>query len=638
MFLPALIDDSIVGGQLYPIQHINYKLGKGAKPNERLGKYLWISSAKCGGVGSHNYDTGEFPMFLRVPPHLGKAEGAQQLNVLEGALKSALFAFTLWPTTAEPVVGASGGQFSTGEITRLLRQFSQLSRIVLWPDAGASQDRFVIARYRNLKNLVDQISMGKIEVFVAWWGQTDKSAPDPDELSVDDVLQVMRLPWAESEFAQGETPPMQELPPPQLEQVFLAAYLKLQLPSHNDLAPEDFESKNCQAIWSVIKRDELMGVSPTIESVAAHLDFDKLGEPRKLVEDLKDLAVDPQNLDSYGATLALLSGRRKLIRAAGALADGAADGSKNLSELCTKAIEKLQQISAIGAKPSPIRLSDAVMFALTDLSARQELPEASSISTGYPNLDRKLNGFRSGELIIVGARPGAGKSTLALNLGMNAAQAGHCTLFISLEMTVMNLAQKVLSKESRVWYRGIADGQNLEEAHWEALYSTVPKTDIDFYLDTTAIKSVADAEKVLKATQLASGNKVEMLIVDYLQLISMDAVRGDNMNYAVGKITREFKSLALRLGIPIILLSQLSRGVESRNDKRPVLSDLRDSGSIEQDADKVLLLYRDDYYTKGESLKPGVVEVDVAKNRNGETGVTNLHFKAQISSFSATGY
>ena len=257
----------------------------------------------------------------------------------------------------------------------------------------------------------------------------------------------------------------------------------------------------------------------------------------------------------------------------------------------------------------------------------QDIP---GLSTGLRDLDKKINGLNKSDLVLIAARPGMGKTSIALNIALNVAKKTDKTVaFFSLEMSREQLVMRLISNESFVDNQKLVTG-NLTEEEWGKIglaSSALSQTDIRVDDNPT----ITVAEMNAKCRRL---DNLGLVLVDYLQLMnSANGKVNENRVLAVSEISRALKIMAKELSVPVICLSQLSRANESRADKRPMLSDLRESGAIEQDADEVLFLYRDDYYNENSEEK-NVAECIVAKNRHGETGTVKLQWLPQFTTFS----
>jgi replicative DNA helicase len=275
---------------------------------------------------------------------------------------------------------------------------------------------------------------------------------------------------------------------------------------------------------------------------------------------------------------------------------------------------------------------------LGELYERQE--HVTGVPTGWDDLDKVLAGLHRGDLIIVAARPSVGKTALALNLAVNAAKEGVAVGVFSLEMSAEQLVMRILSSESRVDGQKLRTGR-LSDNDWQPLMQAMGRLDTcDLRVDDTAGLSIMELRA--KARRMFRGDKPGLLIVDYLQLMQPQNKRSENRQVEIAEISRGLKILAKELDIPVVALSQLSRAVEQRADKRPMLSDLRESGAIEQDADVVMFIHRDTYKRDesaddgpGGSHMPakGLAEIIVAKHRNGPTDTVSLVYHESFMRF-----
>lgn len=280
------------------------------------------------------------------------------------------------------------------------------------------------------------------------------------------------------------------------------------------------------------------------------------------------------------------------------------------------------------------RLKDVLMDVYEEAEERYENRNEdrgiTGLPSGFDDLDRMTAGFQKSDLIIVAARPSVGKTAFALNIAQNVGVKTKETVAVfSLEMSLRQLVQRVLCSESRVDASRMRTGY-FEDGDWEKMTNGISQlAEANVFLDDTPGLNVYEIRA--KCRRLKKEHGLGMIIIDYLQLIAGRG-RGDNRQQEVSEISRMLKQLARELDVPVIALSQLSRGVEQRQDKRPMMSDLRESGSIEQDADIVAFLYRDDYYDK-ESEKKNIIEIIIAKQRNGPVGTVELVFLKQFNKF-----
>ncbi|ASS69218.1 replicative DNA helicase [Paenibacillus sp. RUD330] len=269
---------------------------------------------------------------------------------------------------------------------------------------------------------------------------------------------------------------------------------------------------------------------------------------------------------------------------------------------------------------------------IEDRYANRSKGGVTGIPSGFPDLDRMTSGFQKSDLIIVAARPSVGKTAFALNVAQHAGvRAGKKVAVFSLEMSSAQLVQRMMSAEQNVDASKLRTGY-LEGDDWERLTLAVGSlAEADIYIDDSPVMTVQDiAAKCRRLHKQCEG--LDMILIDYLQLIAGRGKSGDNRQQEVSDISRTLKQLARELDLPVIALSQLSRAVEQRQDKRPMMSDLRESGAIEQDADIVAFLYREDYYDKS-TEKKNIIEIIIAKQRNGPVGTVELAFLKNFNKF-----
>lgn len=291
----------------------------------------------------------------------------------------------------------------------------------------------------------------------------------------------------------------------------------------------------------------------------------------------------------------------------------------------------LEQSAAAEKTFKPI--GEVAVSRYEEIERRAESPTGNGVTgltSGYPDLDRMTTGFQPSDFIIVAARPSVGKTAFALNIAANVGIRARETVGIfSLEMSSGQLVDRMICAEANVDAGKLRTGR-LDPEDWTKIATAIGHlNDAPIYIDDTPALTVQDIR--LKARRLQREHGLGLLIVDYLQLVQTRR-RGENRQQEVSEISRTLKQIARELNVPVIALSQLSRAVEQRQDKRPLLSDLRESGSIEQDADVVAFLYRDDYYDR-ETEKKNIVEVIVAKQRNGPVGTVELVFLKNFNKF-----
>lgn len=300
--------------------------------------------------------------------------------------------------------------------------------------------------------------------------------------------------------------------------------------------------------------------------------------------------------------------------------DGEAD-AESLINACRQKLDKLHQLKK-AEMPVPV----GELFSTIDEHIRTviELGGVPGIKCGYPDIDNKTNGFRPGQFVLIAARPGNCKTTIALNMAVNMARMGKRVLVYSCEMSNEELTMRLVSLVAQVPFQAIlkADMIGTEPERLEGARATI--ANLPIHLVDSSNVSVHTINSHCEAAQRA-GKPYDCVFIDYLQLMKTRRRKDDNHNLEISEISRGLKLLARERALPVIALSQLNRAVETRQNKRPILSDLRDSGSLEQDADLVFGLYRDEYYNP-DTDRRGDIEVIVLKNRHGDAGTVVLRF------------
>lgn len=323
---------------------------------------------------------------------------------------------------------------------------------------------------------------------------------------------------------------------------------------------------------------------------------------------------------------------RKLIEISEVVSEEAKEGLKSSADILKQAEQQMLSVVDNGVQNTE-SLSNILVRTLDELNARAKNGgELNGISSGLVALDRVMGGLKKSDMIILAARPSMGKTALALNIAKNVAMNKTPTLIFSLEMSKEQLAQRLLSSESRVNASRI-NHATLTSGEWKAVINAVSWIgNSPLYIDDTAGQSLSEIR--MRARRLVREKEIGLIAIDYIQLIQGSREYLGNRVQEVSEISRGIKALARELNVPILALSQLSRSVEIRADKRPQLSDLRESGSLEQDADIVMFLYREEYYERDNAENQSLAEVIVAKNRNGATGSANLQFEKEFVLFS----
>ncbi|WP_027094459.1 replicative DNA helicase [Cohnella thermotolerans] len=338
------------------------------------------------------------------------------------------------------------------------------------------------------------------------------------------------------------------------------------------------------------------------------------------------------NVEYYAQIVEEKSMIRRLIRTATQIVSNGFAAEDDVAVLINDAEQRIMEISNRRSSSGFISIRDVLM----DVFERVEFlfnhkGGTTGIPSGFRDLDKMTSGFQRSDLIIVAARPSVGKTAFALNIAQNVAvRAGETVAIFSLEMSAAQLVQRMLCAESNVDAGRMRTGY-LEGDDWEKLTMAIGAlSEAEVYIDDTPGITVADIRA--KCRRLKKEKGLGMIVIDYLQLIQGRGKPGENRQQEVSEISRTLKQIARELEVPVIALSQLSRGVEQRQDKRPMMSDLRESGSIEQDADIVAFLYRDDYYNQ-DTEKKNIIEIIIAKQRNGPVGTVELVFLKNFNKF-----
>ena len=339
------------------------------------------------------------------------------------------------------------------------------------------------------------------------------------------------------------------------------------------------------------------------------------------------------HIEHYSKVVAEKSRARKVIEDLSQSISNVYDGQKDLNEILSQTEQNLSTISSEqkkGFRPI-IDVIDSTQSILDERS--QKVGDVTGTSTGFTDFDQITTGLHEDNLIIIAARPAMGKTAFALNIAQNVAKSSDKAVAIfSLEMGAESLVERMLSAEGLIPSYHVRTG-NLTESEWRRMISAQERLARGkIFIDDTAGVKISEIRS--KAKRLAQENDgLGLIVIDYLQLIEG---RGrENRQQEVSEISRQLKILAKELKVPVIALSQLSRGVDQRNDKRPILSDLRESGSIEQDADIVAFLYREAYYKRDEQEEPdNVTELILEKNRHGSLGTVQLFFLKEYAKFS----
>ncbi|MBR6073584.1 MAG: replicative DNA helicase [Bacilli bacterium] len=407
----------------------------------------------------------------------------------------------------------------------------------------------------------------------------------------------------------------------------------------DELSPDMFYDKKNQVIFSALK--ELRGRNDNVDSTILKNEIEKTTPINSVggveyLSEVIDSVVTSANVDTYIDIIKDKYLRRKLIDTCTKITKNAMDENNSQGELIDSA-EK--EIFSVAKQRKSGEFKTAAMVVA---SAKRQLDEMAKngkditgIPTGFIDFDKLTTGLHPNELIILAARPGMGKTAFALNIAVNAAlQSNKAVAVFNLEMSDVQLMYRMIAAQGAVDGYKLKTGK-LNNDDWKRVNQAMDiLSDAPIYIEDTP--GITIGELRAKCRRLAEKANLGLIIIDYLQLLSGGSNYGTNRQQEVSDISRNLKTMAMELGVPVIALAQLSRSVEGREDKRPMLQDLRESGSIEQDADLVGFLYRDDYYKKkeGQAENPiSLVELIIAKHRSGSTDTIYLQFEKSISEF-----
>jgi replicative DNA helicase len=399
------------------------------------------------------------------------------------------------------------------------------------------------------------------------------------------------------------------------------------------LVPDAFYVGAHREIYQAAKRLHTQGKPTDLLSVTSWLaDQDKLAQigGRNKLASLIDRTVSAINIDALATLVMEKYTRRQLIKAGNEVVQLGHETESELPTILDKAEQKIFNVTQERPQAGLIHISDTLINTFQDIETRHQGVALPGVPCGFYDLDAMTSGFQRSDLIIVAGRPSMGKTAFCLNLAHNIAASYKFPIAVfSLEMSKEQLVQRLLASEAGIETGYLRSGR-ISQTQWEPLSRAIGLlSEIPIFIDDTPNITVTEMRSQARRLQAEVGTDLGLIVIDYLQLMEG---AGDNRVQELSRITRSLKGLARELSVPVIALSQLSRGVESRTNKRPMLSDLRESGSIEQDADLVIMLYRDDYYNS-DSPERGIAEVIVAKHRNGPTGTVRLLFDPQFTKF-----
>lgn len=401
------------------------------------------------------------------------------------------------------------------------------------------------------------------------------------------------------------------------------------------LKEEDFYREDNKVIYSAIlnlynraEPIDIITVKAELESMGK---FEKVGGLEYLAE-LPEKVPTTANAMKYIKIVEEKSTLRRLIKTANEIIELGYSPTEDVEDIMEGAEKKIFNIMQDKAQKSYTPIKDALVESFTKLEELYNRKQhITGVPSGFTELDYRTAGFHGSELILIAARPAMGKTAFALNIAANAALKGNTAVAVfSLEMSKEQLVNRILCSESMVDSNKVRTGK-LEEDDWTKLAGTIgPLSEAEIYIDDTPGINIMEIRA--KCRKLKLEKNIGMVVIDYLQLIQGSGKRSGSREQEISEISRSLKILAKELDVPVIALSQLSRAAEQRPDHRPMLSDLRESGAIEQDADIVMFLYRDDYYNQ-DSEKKDIAEVIIAKHRGGSTGTVELLWLGSYTKF-----
>jgi replicative DNA helicase len=438
----------------------------------------------------------------------------------------------------------------------------------------------------------------------------------------------------------GKLPPQAQ----DLEEAVLGA-LMLEKSAVNDaidiLKPDSFYKDAHQKIYSVIQdlfqRSEPIDILTVTAELKSRGELDLVGGPY-YISQLTNRIASSANTEFHARIISQKHILRELIRISSETIQMAYDETTDVFELLDKAEKDLYTVAEGNIRKNYDKMSGIIQEAIDNIEAAKNNTDGiSGVPSGFADLDRVTSGWQRSDLIILAARPGMGKTAFVLSLARNVAVEFNLPVAVfSLEMSSVQLVNRLISSETEIPAEKLRKG-NLADHEYQQLHSRIPKlSNAPLFLDDTPALSVFELRA--KCRRLKSQHDIQLIIIDYLQLMTAGGDNKGNREQEISTISRSLKVIAKELEVPVIALSQLSRAVETRGgDKRPMLSDLRESGAIEQDADLVTFIYRPEYYgiTEDEEGNStiGTGEIIIAKHRNGSLENVNLRFIANLAKF-----
>ncbi|HUO45431.1 MAG TPA: replicative DNA helicase [Acidimicrobiia bacterium] len=402
------------------------------------------------------------------------------------------------------------------------------------------------------------------------------------------------------------------------------------------LAPEDFYVPAHQAIFesmmALYNGNQPLDAVTVSEELRRNGELEKVGGSPYLAR-LVDVVPSASNIEYYSDIVAEHGLRRSLIKAGSSITDFAFRTDDEVASVIDRAEQEVLGVAEKRAGEGMLAVGPLFQEAIEHIEALEANgTEITGLSTGFRDLDRKLAGLQKANLVVIAARPSMGKSALTLNMATNIAKTGKVVALFSLEMAKEEVVQRILCSVGKVESTKLRTGQIGNQ--WDRLVSAANQMfRTPIFVDDSSVVTVTDIRA--KSRRLKRVNGLDLVVVDYLQL--MQGSNRENRQQEIAEISRGLKNLARELDVPIIAVSQLNRSVETREDRRPRLSDLRESGALEQDSDVVMFIYRHEYYHPEDVEKKGTAEVIVAKHRAGATGTVEMTFMPDFTRFADLG-
>ncbi|MDD7215894.1 MAG: replicative DNA helicase [Firmicutes bacterium] len=402
-----------------------------------------------------------------------------------------------------------------------------------------------------------------------------------------------------------------------------------------EVSADDFYNEShreiFKAIWELYKNNTAVDMLTVCEELKKRKALEMAGG-RAYIATLTAEVPSTVNAVEYAKIVAEKAILRQMIKTSEDITEKGYDAKMAAGEILDYAESGIFKIAQKRQKNDYAKIQDVLLTNIKIIdAAAQNKDKIVGIPTGFKDIDEKTSGLQRSDLIIVAARPAMGKTAFALNIAQQSAvKAGSSVIIFSLEMSKEQLGQRLLAMQARVEMQKLKQG-DLDRKDWDRITMALDElNNTKIVIDDTPGISVMEMRN--KCRRLKAEQGLDLVVVDYLQLMSLQG-KTDNRQQEISTISRNLKLLAREMDCPVIVLSQLSRAPEQRQDHRPILSDLRESGSIEQDADIVIFLYRDDYYNENTD-KPGVCEVNIAKHRSGPTDKVELTWVSRYTKFS----